>query len=85
MKSRRPPLSARDCEFELLAFGPIFSEQSTLELHRQYRDRAARLETAFAAYLRSTGKEVVGIHRSTGEPEPELFAKVKRALGSDLE
>jgi hypothetical protein len=72
------------CKFELFAFGPIFGEQATLELHRQYRDRAARLESAFAAYLRSTGKEVVGSHSSMGEPEPELFVKVKRALGSAL-
>ena len=68
---RRLKLDPLACKFEFLAFGPIFCEQTSLELHRQYRDRAARLERAFAAYLRSTGREVVGSHGGKGEAEAE--------------
>lgn len=72
------------CTFELLTLGPIFPEQTTLELHRQFRDLMAPLESAFATYLRSTGREVVGSHGSKREPDPKLFAKVKDAFNSAL-
>jgi hypothetical protein len=39
-------LDPLDCTYELIAFGPIFPEQSTMELHRKYRDQIAPLESA---------------------------------------
>ncbi len=68
------------CTYELLAFGPIFPEQTTLELHRKFRDQIAPLETALAAFLRSGGHEVVGTHGSKGEPDPQLVAEVRRVF-----
>jgi hypothetical protein len=43
------------CSFELQAFGPLFPEQNTMELHRKFRDQIAPLEFALAALLRGRG------------------------------
>jgi hypothetical protein len=72
------------CTFELHAFGPMFPEQPTLELHRQYRDRVASLETALADYLRSTGREVVGSHGTKGKVDHILYAEIERAFSEAM-
>lgn len=81
---RRLGLNPLACTFELLAFGPLFPEQTTLELHRQFRDRIAPLESTLAEFLRSTGREVVGSHGSRGTPDPTLVAEVKRVFNTAL-
>lgn len=68
------------CEFELLAFGPLFPEQSTMELHRKFRDQIAPLETSLAQMLRSLGLCVVGKHGAAGSPDPVLQAEVERVF-----
>jgi hypothetical protein len=82
---RRLGLDPLQCSFELLAFGPIFSEQPTLELHRKYRDRIAPLESALAEFLRAKGCEVVGNHGSKRKADPELLAKVQNAFKATLD
>ena len=72
------------CKLELIAFGPIFPEQSTLELHRKFRDRIAPLEGALAAYLRSKGLEVVGSHNAKGLSDPKLLEEIKRVFDLSL-
>jgi hypothetical protein len=72
------------CQFELLAFGPLFPEQETLELHRQYRDQIAPLESALAGLLRSRGFQVVGIHGSLHSPDPSLLAEVTRVFSLEF-
>ncbi len=81
---RRLGIDPLACTFELLAFGPLFPEQTTPELHRQYRDRIAPLESALAEILRSTGREVIGSHGSKVKPDPTLVAGVKRVFNSAL-
>lgn len=71
------PLS---CKYELVAFGPLFPEQSTLELHRSYRDRIAPLETALASYLKARGFRVVGKHGTKGVAEPALLRILEEAF-----
>jgi hypothetical protein len=66
--------------FELLAFGPLFPEQSTMELHRKFRDQIAPLESSLAALLRSRGFVVVGLHGKVGSPNPNLQAEVERVF-----
>jgi hypothetical protein len=72
------------CSYELLALGPVFPEQSTLELHRKFRDRIAPLETALADFIRSRGHEVVGKHGPKGKPDPKLVAELQREFDAAL-
>ena len=81
---RRLKLDPLACVFELLALGPLFPEQSTLELHRMYRDRIAPLEAALAAHLCSKGLEVVGNHSAKGAVDQQLLAEVPCAFGEAL-
>jgi hypothetical protein len=73
-----------NCNFELVAFGPLFSEQSTLELHRSHRDRIAPLEGALAKLLVSRGFRVVGAHGTKGTPEPALLHAVQEAFNAEF-
>ena len=70
--------------FELLAVGPLFLEQDTLEKHRKYRDIIAPLETALAAHLRVQGHEVLGTHPARKPHDQLLFAKVVNELDGQL-
>jgi hypothetical protein len=70
--------------FELLAFGPLFPEQSTMELHRSLRDQIAPLEYSLAALLRARGFHVVGVHGKAGSPEPTLLAEVERVFRAEF-
>lgn len=69
-----------ECTFELLAFGPLFPEQTTMELHRSLRDKIAPLEFALAALLRGCGFKVRGVHGKAGLPDLGLKAEVERAF-----
>lgn len=51
-----------NCQYELVAFGPIFPEQTELDLHRSKRDIIAPLETELASLFRGEGFNVVGSH-----------------------
>lgn len=72
------------CTFELLAFGPLFPEQPTVELHQQYRDRVASFETALADFLRCTGREVVGSHGAKGDVDHILYAEIERVFAEAM-
>lgn len=72
------------CAFELVAFGPLFPEQATLALHREFRDQIAPLETSLAQMLRSRGLHVVGTHGVSGSPDPALQAEVERVFKAEF-
>lgn len=72
------------CNFELLAFGPLFPEQSTMELHRGFRDQIAPLEASLAALLKSRGFNVVGMHGKVGVSDPGLRAEVERVFQAEF-
>ena len=55
-------LNPEDCDFECLAFGPIFREQAQVGQHRIFRDRTAAIESFVACQLREHKHEVVGNH-----------------------
>jgi hypothetical protein len=73
-----------NCKYELVAFGPLFPEQSTLELHRAHRDRIAPLEAALAQLMRERGFSVVGSHGAKGTAEPALLKEVKNAFNAEF-
>jgi len=81
---RTQGLDPLECDFELLAFGPLFPEQQSMELHRKFRDKIAPLEAALAQIFKSRGFKVVGIHGQPGAPEPALLAEVERVFAAEF-
>ena len=59
----RVKLNPEDCDFECLAFGPIFEEQTQKDRHYKFRDRAAAIEHYVACQLCERKHEVIGDHR----------------------
>lgn len=72
------------CEYELVAFGPIFPEQEELLSHRAHRDRIGPLEAELAKLLVARGFHVVGIHGKTGTAEPRLMQQVTKAFNAEF-
>jgi hypothetical protein len=69
-----------DCTFELQAYGPLFPEQSTLEMHRIFRDQIAPLETVLAELLKTMDFKVVGVHGKPRITSPKLRLEVERVF-----
>ena len=69
------------CSYKLIAVGPIFLEQKTIEEHRKHRDIVASLEVALEQRLRSKGHDVCGTHSSKHPLDTKLFAEVLGKLG----
>ena len=51
-------------DFQMVAAGPLFAEQTNFDDHRPFRDRMAAMEQELVRRLRECGWEVVGGHRS---------------------
>ena len=68
------------CEYELVAFGPIFPEQADLTEHRSKRDMVAPLETALASLFRAKGFNVVGSHGRASTADKSLLKQVEQAF-----
>src|SRR3546814_87577 len=68
------------CQYELVAFGPIFPEQADLTQHRSKRDIIAPLETELALLFKSEGFNVVVSHGKQRPADQELLEQVKRAF-----
>jgi len=69
-------LDPKCCDYQLVAVGPIFSEQKTLDKHRSFRDKIAPLENALAQHLKSQGYRVIGKHSSRKVKDEELFSQI---------
>jgi hypothetical protein len=67
------------CQYDMIALGPIFPEQESLERHREHRDRIAPLEAGLARHLRTRGMHVVGSHGIDAGAEEELLSQIKSA------
>ncbi len=81
---RKAGLEPEACKYELVAFGPLFAEQSTLEAHRKYRDRIAPLERALADLMTQRGFRVLGKHGPLGSPEPLLLRQIEQAFHAEF-
>jgi len=68
------------CSYEMLAIGPIFPEQKTMDRHRPVRDRVAALEKHLAIFLRQRGYQIIGTHAASTEVDPELWRRVVTAV-----
>lgn len=68
---RKAGIEPRTCRMEMIAIGPIFSEEREFIRHRPVRDRMAALERALAAAMRERGHTVLGKHASARGPAPD--------------
>ena len=68
------------CSYELVAFGPIFSEQADLATHRSVRDVIAPLERELAELFKAEGYEVPGSHGKRRLADPFLLQQVQSAF-----
>ena len=74
-----------DCEFELLAIGPLYSEQESFEDHVPFRDATALLEAELAEYIRLTDRIIIGSHPRRGTYDEQIFEFVKEKVGEFLD
>lgn len=81
---RSAGLDPKKCRFELIAHGPLFREQTTLEAHRKLRDRVAEMEAHLADGLRDDGYHVLGVHprllRARGKVHDKVLAHFRSIL-----
>lgn len=77
---RSQGLNPLDCTFELQAYGPLFPEQPSLDLHRNYRDQIAPLETFLAELIKEMGFKVIGVHGKSRSASLELRQEVERVF-----
>jgi hypothetical protein len=73
-----------ECSFEMVAVGPLFPEQVTMQSHCPVRDQVAAVEKALAASLRERGYRVVGLHHCSSELDPQLFAMVNQLIADEF-
>lgn len=71
-----------ECSFEMIAFGPIFSEQATFEDHAPVRDQMAALEHAVADELRHRGYVVLGTHPPAKVPNGAVLQQILGMMDS---
>jgi hypothetical protein len=77
-------INPQDCSFEMIAIGPIFPEQKTMENHKPYRDKVAALEKAASIYLKTRGYDVLGVHHASQQPDAIVFTKVIGLLDNEF-
>ena len=78
---RNEGFNPEKCQYELVSVGPLFPEQPTLELHREYRDIVAPLERALADHLKNKGHTVLGKHPKANTFDQAVFRRVIELLG----
>lgn len=64
------------CHFQMLAIGPLFPEQTSLQRHLRHRDQVAAIERALADALRERGMNVLGSHPRRGEVPADLMRRI---------
>ena len=73
------------CNYELVAFGPIFPEQADLVQHRSKRDIIAPLETELAWLFKDEGFIVIGKHGKRLIADVHLLQEIRRAFHKAFE
>jgi hypothetical protein len=79
---RRAGVKHEECCFDMIAVGPIFSEQATFVKHVPVRNKMAALERAVADELQRRGYMVLGIHPRDATPEQSVLQQIKTLLES---
>lgn len=69
-----------DCNFKLIAHGPILREEARQEEHRLARDRVAPMEKALAEAMTAAGYEVLNKVNCRIELDKNVFRAVRAAF-----
>lgn len=72
------------CNFEMVAIGPIFPEQASMDKHIAFRDRAAALERGLADHLRKRGYTVLGTHPTAKPCDEGLLEEIRQLVDQRL-
>lgn len=71
--------------YTMIAVGPIYPEQQSMELHRRHRNVVAAMEAALGRHMKQRGYDVVGDTTSKHPLDEKLFAKVLAEFAAELE
>ena len=63
--------------FRMIALGPIFQEQKSVDTHMRYRDQMATLEYEIAYYLKWQGFELLGKYQKGSAIDQTLLNELK--------
>jgi hypothetical protein len=77
-------IDPEQCEFRLIAHGPILKEASTFEAHCEPRNVIASLEAALAVALKEAGYEVMNTVNCRMPLDNKLFKKVRSAFATEF-
>jgi hypothetical protein len=77
-------LDPEQCEYRMVAIGPLFPEQTSFEEHTPYRNVVATLEYALAEEFRSRGLIVLGTHHPSAPLNQMLFANALKKINATL-
>ncbi|NMH60319.1 hypothetical protein [Alteromonas ponticola] len=68
-------------EFEMIALGPFFEEQSDFEAHKPKRDFMATLEVEAANFLsKRCGQTVLGVHYKSAEVPDDMVLHIQQKI-----
>ncbi len=70
--------------YHMVAVGPIYPEQETLDLHRHHRNVVAPMEAALGRHMRGLGYDVVGNTNSKHPLNQTLFKQVLKKFDPAL-
>lgn len=70
-----------ECNFRLVAHGPLLEEGKTREEHRPRRDKVGALEKALAEAMCAAGYDVLNTVNCRVPLDEEMFAEVLEAFG----
>ncbi len=77
----RRGIRVEECDYELLAHGPLFAETGDWSLHVRRRNAVAALESALAQGLQHVGFDVLNERvRSATSRDEDLWQDVRRAF-----
>lgn len=70
--------------YRMVAVGPIYREQETMELHRKHRNVVAAMEAALGRHMHELGYDVVGNTSSKHPLDQALFERVLKEFHPQL-
>ena len=73
-------IKPEQCEFEMIAFGPIYSEANDMESHLKPRDIVAALEKKLADAMNEAGYKVLNTVRSQKFLDEKRWLEVESAF-----
>jgi hypothetical protein len=74
----------QQCDFRLVAVGPILSESKKRKKHQERRDRIATVEKALAEAMQASGYKVMNIVRCRKPLDAKLWRRVVKEFAKQF-